>query len=352
MEISAGLIIAVLFLLLVGITIFAGVKTVPQGQQWTVERLGKYIRTLTPGLSVIIPYVDRIGHKLSLMETVLDIPSQEVITRDNATVTADGVVFFQVLDPVKAAYEVQDLLFALSSLAMTNVRSVIGAMDLDEVLSQRDQINRRLLSVVDQATLAWGIKATRIELRNIQPPQNLLDSMAKQMTAEREKRAEILAAEGSKQSAILRAEGAKQAAVLEAEGRMEAAKRDAEARERLAEAEAKATQMVSQAIADGNVAAMNYFVAQKYVEAFGKFAESPNQKLVFMPMEASGVIASLGGIADLARQALGPDSSGNDGGGRSAKPRSMPARATGPKPAETTAPVPPARPWGAPLDDV
>lgn len=351
MEISAGLIIAILFLILVAVTLFAGVKTVPQGQQWTVERLGKYIRTLSPGLSVIIPYVDRIGQKLSLMETVLDIPSQEVITRDNATVTADGVVFFQVLDPVKAAYEVQDLLFALSSLAMTNVRSVIGAMDLDEVLSQRDQINRRLLSVVDQATLAWGIKATRIELRNIQPPQNLLDSMAKQMTAEREKRAEILAAEGAKQAAILRAEGAKQAAVLEAEGRMEAAKRDAEARERLAEAEAKATQMVSQSIADGNVAAINYFVAQKYVEAFAKFAESPNQKLVFMPMEASGVIASLGGIADLARQALGPDTSGNETSGRQAKPRNMPARATAAKPAQTSAPVP-SRPWGAPLDDV
>lgn len=305
MEISAGLIVAVILLALVAVTVFAGVKTVPQGQQWTVERLGKYIRTLTPGLSIIIPYIDRIGRKLSLMETVLDIPSQEVITRDNATVTADGVVFFQVLDPVKAAYEVQDLLFALSSLAMTNVRSVIGAMDLDEVLSQRDQINRRLLSVVDQATLAWGIKATRIELRNIQPPQNLLDSMAKQMTAEREKRAEILTAEGAKQASILRAEGAKQAAVLEAEGRMEAAKRDAEARERLAEAEAKATQMVSQAIADGNVAAMNYFVAQKYVEAFSKFAESPNQKLVFMPMEATGLLSSLGGISELAKQAFG-----------------------------------------------
>ncbi|MBP7062847.1 SPFH domain-containing protein [Ferrovibrio sp.] len=307
MEISAGLIVAIILLALVAVTVFAGVKTVPQGQQWTVERLGKYIRTLTPGLSIIIPYIDRIGRKLSLMETVLDIPSQEVITRDNATVTADGVVFFQVLDPVKAAYEVQDLLFALSSLAMTNVRSVIGAMDLDEVLSQRDQINRRLLSVVDQATLAWGIKATRIELRNIQPPQNLLDSMAKQMTAEREKRAEILTAEGAKQASILRAEGAKQAAVLEAEGRMEAAKRDAEARERLAEAEAKATQMVSQAIADGNVAAMNYFVAQKYVEAFSKFAESPNQKLVFMPMEATGLLSSLGGIGELAKQAFGSE---------------------------------------------
>jgi regulator of protease activity HflC (stomatin/prohibitin superfamily) len=317
MEISAGLIVAILLLAVVVVTLFAGVKTVPQGQQWTVERLGKYVRTLTPGLSVIVPYVDRIGRKLSLMETVLDIPSQEVITRDNATVTADGVVFFQVLDPVKAAYEVENLLFALSSLAMTNVRSVIGAMDLDEVLSQRDQINRRLLSVVDQATLSWGIKATRIELRNIQPPQNLLDSMGKQMTAEREKRAEILTAEGAKQASILRAEGAKQAAVLEAEGRMEAAKRDAEARERLAEAEAKATQLVSQAIADGNVAAVNYFVAQKYVEAFGKFADSPNQKLVFMPMEASGIIASLGGIAELAKQSFGAE-----------------------------APKPPARPWG------
>jgi len=317
MEISAGLIVAILLLAVVIVTLFAGVKTVPQGQQWTVERLGKYVRTLTPGLSVIVPYVDRIGRKLSLMETVLDIPSQEVITRDNATVTADGVVFFQILDPVKAAYEVENLLFALSSLAMTNVRSVIGAMDLDEVLSQRDQINRRLLSVVDQATLSWGIKATRIELRNIQPPQNLLDSMGKQMTAEREKRAEILTAEGAKQASILRAEGAKQAAVLEAEGRMEAAKRDAEARERLAEAEAKATQLVSQAIADGNVAAVNYFVALKYVEAFGKFADSPNQKLVFMPMEASGIIASLGGIAELAKQSFGPD-----------------------------APKPPARPWG------
>ncbi len=317
MEISAGLIVAILLLAVVVVTLFAGVKTVPQGQQWTVERLGKYVRTLTPGLSVIVPYVDRIGRKLSLMETVLDIPSQEVITRDNATVTADGVVFFQVLDPVKAAYEVENLLFALSSLAMTNVRSVIGAMDLDEVLSQRDQINRRLLSVVDQATLSWGIKATRIELRNIQPPQNLLDSMGKQMTAEREKRAEILTAEGAKQASILRAEGAKQAAVLEAEGRMEAAKRDAEARERLAEAEAKATQLVSQAIADGNVAAVNYFVALKYVEAFGKFADSPNQKLVFMPMESSGIIASLGGIAELAKQSFGAE-----------------------------APKPPARPWG------
>ncbi len=300
---SVGLIVPLVILVIVLATVLAGVKTVPQGQQWTVERLGKYIRTLSPGLSVIIPYIDRIGRKLSLMETVLDIPSQEVITRDNATVTADGVVFFQVLEPVKAAYEVENLVFALSSLAMTNVRSVIGAMDLDEVLSQRDQINRRLLSVIDQATLAWGIKATRIELRNIQPPQHLLDAMAKQMTAEREKRAEILTAEGAKQAAILRAEGEKQAAVLDAEGRLEAAKRDAEARERLAEAEAKATAVVSAAIGEGNVAALNYFVAQKYVEAFGALAASPNQKLVLMPMEATGVISSLAGIAELAKDA-------------------------------------------------
>lgn len=300
---SVGLIVPLVILVIVLATILAGVKTVPQGQQWTVERLGKYIRTLSPGLSIIIPYIDRIGRKLSLMETVLDIPSQEVITRDNATVTADGVVFFQVLEPVKAAYEVENLVFALSSLAMTNVRSVIGAMDLDEVLSQRDQINRRLLSVVDQATLAWGIKATRIELRNIQPPQHLLDAMAKQMTAEREKRAEILTAEGAKQSAILRAEGEKQAAVLDAEGRLEAARRDAEARERLAEAEAKATAVVSAAIGEGNVAALNYFVAQKYVEAFGNLANSSNQKLILMPMEATGVISSLAGIAELAKDA-------------------------------------------------
>lgn len=301
MEPGAAILIAMLVLVLV--TILMGVKTVPQGQEWTVERLGRYTRTLSPGLSVIVPYVDRIGRKLSMMETVLEIPSQEVISKDNATVTADGVMFFQVLDAAKAAYEVETLTVALVNLAMTNIRSVIGAMDLDEALSQRDLINARLLSVIDQATTPWGVKVTRIELRNIQPPANLLEAMGKQMTAERSKRADILTAEGDKQAAILRAEGQKQSAILEAEGRREAAFRDAEARERLAAAEAKATEMVSQAIAGGSVTAVNYFVAQKYVEALGRFADSPNQKTLLMPVEATAVLGSLAGIAELARDA-------------------------------------------------
>jgi regulator of protease activity HflC (stomatin/prohibitin superfamily) len=301
MESGAPILIALL--VMVVITILMGVKTVPQGQEWTVERLGRYTRTLTPGLSVILPYIDRIGSKLSMMETVLEIPSQEVISKDNATVTADGVMFFQVLDAAKAAYEVQNLNLALINLAMTNIRSVIGAMDLDEALSQRDHINAKLLSVIDQATTPWGVKVTRIELRNIQPPANLLEAMGKQMTAERSKRADILTAEGDKQAAILRAEGQKQSAILEAEGRREAAFRDAEARERLAAAEAKATQMVSDAIAGGSATAVNYFVAQKYVEALGKFAESSNQKTLLLPIEATSVLGSLAGIAELARDA-------------------------------------------------
>ena len=295
--------ILIALLVMVVITILMGVKTVPQGQEWTVERLGRYTRTLTPGLSVILPYIDRIGSKLSMMETVLEIPSQEVISKDNATVTADGVMFFQVLDAAKAAYEVQNLNLALINLAMTNIRSVIGAMDLDEALSQRDHINAKLLAVIDQATTPWGVKVTRIELRNIQPPANLLEAMGKQMTAERSKRADILTAEGDKQAAILRAEGQKQSAILEAEGRREAAFRDAEARERLAAAEAKATQMVSDAIAGGSATAVNYFVAQKYVEALGKFAESSNQKTLLLPIEATSVLGSLAGIAELARDA-------------------------------------------------
>lgn len=298
-----GSIVLLAILAVVVVTILMGVKTVPQGQEWTVERLGRYTRTLSPGLSLIIPYIDRVGRRLSMMETVLDIPSQEVISKDNATVTADGVMFFQVLDAAKAAYEVQDLNVALTNLAMTNIRSVIGAMDLDEALSQRDHINAKLLAVIDQATTPWGVKVTRIELRNIQPPANLLEAMGKQMTAERSKRADILTAEGDKQAAILRAEGQKQSAILEAEGRREAAFRDAEARERLAAAEAKATQMVSEAIAGGSATAVNYFVAQKYVEALGKFADSPNQKTFLMPVEATAVLGSLAGIAELARDA-------------------------------------------------
>ena len=309
--------VAILVVVLGLLLIFAGFKTVPQGSQWTVERLGRYTRTLPPGLGMIIPFVDRIGAKLSVQETVLDIPSQEVITKDNATVTADGVVFFGVYDAAKAAYEVQNLHIALMNLAMTNIRNVIGSMDLDEVLSNRDTINRRLLSVIDQATTPWGVKVTRIELRNIQPPANLLEAMAKQMTAERTKRADILSAEGDKQSAILRSEGSKQSAILEAEGKREAAFREAEARERLAQAEAKATQMVSEAIAGGNVAAINYFVAQKYVEALGKFAEGSNQKLILMPIETAGVLGSLAGIAEIAKDALSPNRPGGGMGGGS-----------------------------------
>jgi regulator of protease activity HflC (stomatin/prohibitin superfamily) len=301
---EATLIVIVLVIVAAIVTFFAWVKIVPQGQEWTVERLGRYVHTLKPGLNFVTPFIERIGYKLSMQETVLDIPSQEVITKDNATVTADGVVFFQVFDAAKAAYEVQNLQLALINLSMTNIRSVIGSMDLDEVLSNREHINRRLLAVIDQATTPWGVKVTRIELRNIQPPANLLEAMAKQMTAERTKRADILSAEGDKQSAILRSEGSKQSAILEAEGKREAAFREAEARERLAAAEAKATQMVSDAIAGGNVSAINYFVAQKYVEALGKFAESPNQKLVLLPVEATGVLGSLAGIAELAKDAL------------------------------------------------
>ncbi len=281
-----------------------GVKTVPQGREWTVERFGKYTKTLPPGLHFIMPVFDRIGAKLNMMEQVLDVPTQEVITKDNAMVSVDGVVFYQVLDAAKSAYEVNDLELAVLNLTMTNIRTVMGSMDLDELLSQRDKINAQLLHVVDEATHPWGIKVTRIEIKDIAPPKDLVDSMARQMKAERDKRANILDAEGYRQAAILKAEGEKQSAILEAEGRREAAFRDAEARERAAEAEAKATAMVSEAIAKGNVQAVNYFVAQKYVDALKEIASAPNQKLIFMPLEASGVIGAIGGIAELAKQAM------------------------------------------------
>lgn len=284
--------------------IFAGVKSVPQGQEWTVERFGRYTATLRPGLNFIVPIVDRIGRKLLMMETVIDIPSQDVITKDNAQVTADAIAFFQVVDAAKAAYEVKDLNAAIINLALTNVRTVIGSMDLDRVLSERDDINERLLRVVDAATQPWGVKVTRVEIKDLSPPSDITESMARQMKAERERRAEVLTADGEKQAAILRAEGAKQAAILEAEGRREAAFRDAEARERSAEAEARATEMVSAAIAQGDVQAVNYFIALKYIEAFAKLAEAPNQKFVLLPMEASGVLGSLAGIAELARGTL------------------------------------------------
>jgi regulator of protease activity HflC (stomatin/prohibitin superfamily) len=270
-----------------------------------VERFGRYRKTLRPGLNLIVPYIDRIGHKLNMMETVFDIQSQEVITRDNAMVRADGVVFYQILDAAKAAYEVNDLGRAIDNLTMTNIRTVMGSMDLDELLSQRDKINAQLLVVVDAATSPWGVKVTRIEIKDIQPPQDLIDSMARQMKAEREKRAVILDAEGLRQSEILKAEGEKRAVVLEAEGRREAAFRDAEAREREAEAEAKATTVVSEAIARGDIQAVNYFVAQKYVDALQHIGSAPNQKLVLMPLEAASVIGSIAGIGELAKEALG-----------------------------------------------
>jgi regulator of protease activity HflC (stomatin/prohibitin superfamily) len=278
---------------------------VPQGYNYTVERFGRYVRTLDAGLGLIVPFVDRIGHKMNMMERVLDVPSQEVITRDNAMVKVDGIAFYQVLDAPKAAYEVTSLETAILNLTMTNIRTVMGSMDLDNLLSQRDEINQRLLSVVDQATHPWGVKMNRIEIKDISPPRDLVDAMARQMKAEREKRASILEAEGQRQSAILRAEGDKQAAVLEAEGRREAAFRDAEARERAAEAEAKATLMVSEAIASGNVQAINYFVANNYVKALESLAQSPNQKILMLPLETSSVIGSIGGIAEIAREAFG-----------------------------------------------
>lgn len=286
------------------VLVLRAVRVIPQGSQYTVERFGRYTRTLSPGLHLIIPVVDRIGAKMNMMETVLDVPSQEVITRDNAVVRVDGVVFYQILDAAKAAYEVRDMQLAILNLTMTNLRTVMGSLDLDELLSQRDQINARLLTVVDEATEPWGIKITRVEIKDIAPPADLVASMGRQMKAEREKRAVVLEAEGSRQSAILRAEGEKQAAVLEAEGRREAAFRDAEARERLAQAEAKATQMVSDAISAGNVQAINYFVAQKYMDALGRLATSPNQKILMMPVEASSVIGALSGIAELAKDAM------------------------------------------------
>jgi regulator of protease activity HflC (stomatin/prohibitin superfamily) len=282
-----------------------GVKIVSQGHEWTVERFGRYRKTLRPGLNLIVPYIDRIGHKLNMMETVFDIQSQEVITRDNAMIRADGVVFYQILDAAKAAYEVNDLGRAINNLTMTNIRTVMGSMDLDELLSQRDKINAQLLIVVDAATSPWGVKVTRIEIKDIQPPQDLIESMARQMKAEREKRAVILDAEGLRQSEILKAEGEKKAVVLEAEGRREAAFRDAEAREREAEAEAKATLVVSEAIATGDIQAVNYFVAQKYTEALRHIGSAPNQKLVLMPLEAASVIGSIAGIGELAKEALG-----------------------------------------------
>jgi regulator of protease activity HflC (stomatin/prohibitin superfamily) len=299
-----GSVLAAVLLFAGVVILFKTVRVVPQGWEWTVERFGRYTQTLNPGLHFLVPIVYGVGRKVNMMEQVLEVPSQDVITKDNAVVKVDGIVFFQVLDAAKAAYEVATLEIAILNLVMTNIRTAIGSMDLDESLSKRDEINAKVLVAVDAATHPWGIKVNRIELKDIAPPRDLVEAMARQMKAEREKRANILEAEGFRQAAILKAEGEKQSTILEAEGDREAAFRQAEARERLAEAEAKATQMVSDAIAGGNVNAINYFVAQKYIEAFKSLAEAPNQKFVMMPMESAGVIGSLGGIAELAREAL------------------------------------------------
>jgi len=294
----------IVFAILAIIIVLKGVVVVGQGMEYTIERFGRYTGTLRPGLSFIIPIVDRIGAKVNMMETVLDVPSQEVITKDNALVKVDGVVFYQVIDAAKSAYEVRNLELAILNLTMTNLRTVMGGLSLDELLSERDQINTKLLHIVDEATAPWGIKVTRIEIKDISPPRDLVESMGRQMKAEREKRAVILEAQGTREAAILRAEGEKQSAILQAEGRKEAAFRDSEARERQAQAEAAATQMVSQAIANGNVQAINYFVAQKYVEAVGEFAKSPNAKMIFMPLDSSSVMGSIGGITELVQDAL------------------------------------------------
>jgi len=299
-----GQILALVIVIVVVVVITRLVRIVPQGFEWTVETFGKYTRTLTPGLHLLVPVYQNVGRKMNMMEQVLDVPSQDVITKDNAVVRVDGVVFYQVLDAAKAAYEVSNLEQASLALVMTNIRTVLGSMDLDESLSKRDEINARLLRVVDEATHPWGVKVNRIEIKDIAPPRDLVDAMARQMKAEREKRANILEAEGFRQAAILKADGEKQSAILAAEGKREAAFRAAEARERSAEAEAKATTMVSDAIANGNVNALNYFVANNYVEALKVLAQSPNQKMLLLPVEATGVLGSLSGIAELAKEAL------------------------------------------------
>jgi regulator of protease activity HflC (stomatin/prohibitin superfamily) len=308
-------IFVVIAVLLIAVTIFSGVKIVTQGFNYTVERFGRLTRVLTPGLAIIIPFIDRIGHKVNMMEQVFEVPRQDIITKDNAMVQVDGIAFFQVLDAARASYEVNNLNNAILNLTMTNIRTVMGSMDLDELLSQRDEINLRLLQVVDEATQTWGVKVTRVEIKDINPPRDLVEAMGRQMKAERDKRAEILQAEGERQSQILKAEGEKQGEILAAEGRREAAFRDAEAREREAEAEAKATQVVSDAISKGNIQAINYFVASKYMDVLKELAGADNQKVLMLPLETSAVIGSIAGLAEITREAF-KDSGGGGGTGR------------------------------------
>ena len=309
-----GIVVLGLLVFLLLVFLMTAITMVKQGYVYTIERFGKFTKAADPGLTIIFPLIDRVGHRINMMEQVLDIPGQEIITKDNAMVGVDAVVFFQVLDAPKAAYEVSGLHPAIMALTTTNLRTVMGSMDLDETLSKRDEINARLLSVVDHATSPWGIKITRVEIKDIRPPRDISEAMARQMKAERLKRAEILEAEGDRQSRILRAEGEKQSAILKAEGARESAFRDAEARERAAEAEAKATQMVSDAIASSGNQAINYFIAQEYTKAVGKFAESPNAKTILFPVEATQLIGSLGGIGELVRDAINPGENAPVGG--------------------------------------
>ncbi|MBL6453959.1 SPFH/Band 7/PHB domain protein [Belnapia sp. T6] len=295
-------IVLIALLLLAIVTAARGIRTVPQGQVWTVERFGAFTRLLQPGLNFLIPFIDAVGHKLNVQEVVLDIPEQSVITKDNATVVVDGIVYYRVMDPAKAAYQVQNLQQALNALAMTNIRAVIGEMDLDATLSSRERINSSLLGILDGATDPWGVKVSRVELRKVEPPENLVRAMNLQMTAERERRATVMKAEGDRAAAIQRAEGEKQALVLQAEGRQQAAMRDAEARERLAEAEAKATQMVAAAAAGAGGDALRYFIADKYVKAFEALAANPSSKLVVVPMEASAMAGGITQAMELLRQ--------------------------------------------------
>jgi len=311
-------IVALVLVLLSVIILFRAIKIVPQGREYTIERFGRYSRTLAPGIAFLTPFVEGIGRRINMMEQVLDVPQQDVITKDNVSVQVDAIVFIQVMDAAQAAYRVDNLSYAITQLSQTNLRTVVGSMDLDEVLSQRDQINTRLLSTIDHATSPWGVKVTRIEIKDLVPPPDITNAMARQMKAERERRAVITEADGERQAAITRAEGAKQAAILEAEGRREAAFRDAEARERSADAEAKATTAVSEAIAKGDVNAINYFIAQKYVDAFAELARSPQQRTVIVPADMAGITGSIAGIGELVRFATGE-------GPRPASPSSRPA---------------------------